>query len=509
MERHDVVIVGAGPTGLVLAMWLARQGVDVCIVDKTAGPGTTSRALGVQARTLELYRQLDLADDVVAAGNPDTAINLWAKGKRAAHVSFGDAGAKITPYPFVLIYPQDQHEQFLIERLEKMGVTVQRNTEMLGFEDKGGHVAVRLRGPDGTERVCEAGYVAGCDGARSTTRHLLGAGFAGGTYERIFYVADVDVSGQAANGEIHLSLEQADFVALFAYSRDGHRARLIGTVLEDHVGQAETLTFDDVGHRAIDALKLQVDKVNWFSTYRVHHRVTDRYRRGRVFLLGDAAHIHSPAGAQGMNTGIGDAINLAWKLKAVLKGEAPDSLLDSYEIERLAFAKKLVDTTDRMFTFVTHEGNFADFVRTHIAPMFATVAFSIEAVREFQFRVISQVLINYHDSPVSEGKAGDVRGGDRLPWVVSNGQDNYAPLHTIGWQVHVYGAAQAGLDKWCEQNGVPLRVFEWSEEYKEAGLARDAAYLLRPDTYVALAESSGSADALARYFRERGLVART
>jgi len=162
-----------------------------------------------------------------------------------------------------------------------------------------------------------------------------------------------------------------------------------------------------------------------------------------------------------------------------------------------------------MFTFVTHEGSFADFVRTHIAPMFATVAFSIEAVREFQFRVISQVLINYHDSPVSEGKAGDVRGGDRLPWVVANGQDNYAPLHTIGWQVHVYGAAPADLDKWCERNGVPLRVFEWSDEHQEAGLARDAAYLLRPDTYVALADSSGSAEALARYFSQRNLVART
>jgi 2-polyprenyl-6-methoxyphenol hydroxylase-like FAD-dependent oxidoreductase len=506
MERHDVVIVGAGPTGLVLAIWLASQGVDVCIVDKTAGPGTTSRALGVQARTLELYRQLGMADDVVAAGNPDTAINLWVKGKRAAHVSFGDAGAKISPYPFLLIYPQDQHEQFLIERLEKMRITVQRNTEMLGFEDKGDHVQVRLRTADGGERVCEAGYLAGCDGARSPTRHRLGASFEGGTYEQVFYVADVEVSGQAANGEIHLSLDQADFVALFAYSRDGHRARLIGTVREDRVGKAETITYEDVGHRAIDALQLQVEKVNWFSTYRVHHRVTDRYRQGRVFLLGDAAHIHSPAGAQGMNTGIGDAINLAWKLKAVLRGEAPDSLLDSYETERLAFAKKLVETTDRMFTFVTHEGNVADFVRTHIAPLFATVAFSVGAIREFQFRVISQTLISYHDSPVSEGKAGEVRGGDRLPWVVANGQDNYAPLHTIGWQVHVYGAASPGLQDWCEQNGVPLRVFEWSEEHEEAGLARGAAYLLRPDTYVALAESSGSADALARYFSERKYV---
>jgi 2-polyprenyl-6-methoxyphenol hydroxylase-like FAD-dependent oxidoreductase len=505
MERHDVLIAGAGPTGLVLALWLVRQGVNVCIVDKTAGPGTTSRAMAVHARTLELYRQLGLADALVAAGTPNPAINLWVKGKRAAHVSFGTAGADVSPYPFLLVYPQDRHERLLVERLEQAGVTVQRNTEMADFEDEGDHVLVRLRGPGGVERCCEARFLAGCDGARSTTRHRLGAGFEGGTYKHLFYVADVEVSGPAANGEIHLSLEEGDFAGLFSYGQGG-RARLIGTVRDERAERPDTLTFADVGHQAMASLGLHVEAVNWFSTYHVHHRVADHFRYGRAFLLGDAAHIHSPAGGQGMNTGIGDAINLAWKLRAVLKGEAPDSLLDSYEIERIAFAKRLVATTDRIFSFVTAEGNVADFVRTHIAPIFVGVAFDIGAAREFMFRMASQTLINYHDSPLSEGSAGRVRGGDRLPWVLVNGRDNYATLERIGWQVHVYGAASEALAAWCRLEGVGLHVFAWNGACEKAGLARDAAYLLRPDTYVAFADASAQPAALERYLDERRLV---
>jgi hypothetical protein len=223
-----------------------------------------------------------------------------------------------------------------------------------------------------------------------------------------------------------------------------------------------------------------------------------------VFLLGDAAHIHSPAGGQGMNTGIGDAINLAWKLKAVLRGEASERLLDSYEAERIAFARTLVETTDRVFTFVSAEGSFANFVRTRIAPLFVSAAYTVDAVREFMFRLVSQCMLNYHASPLSSGTAGKVKGGDRLPWAAGAGMDNYAPTGTIDWQVHVYGAAGDALENWCHRTGLPLHVFGWERAHERAGLARDAAYLVRPDGYVALAEESARVDALQRYFREIG-----
>jgi 2-polyprenyl-6-methoxyphenol hydroxylase-like FAD-dependent oxidoreductase len=367
MKSPDVLIAGAGPTGLVLALWLTQQGVKVRIIDKSTGPGTTSRAMAVQARTLELYRQLDLADAAVAAGYQSLAVNLWVKNKRKAHVSLDEAGAGISPYPFILIYPQDHHERLLAGRLEALGVRVERQTELVGFEDKGDKVIARLRMPSGEEETCKAQYLAGCDGARSTLRREMGAGFEGGTYSQVFYVADVKVSGLVPADETHIALDSADFVAVLAYGRNG-QSRLIGMVRGERAERAETLTFDDVGHQAIRNLGLQVDQVHWFSTYRVHHRVTSSFRQGRAFLLGDAAHIHSPAGGQGMNTGIGDAINLAWKLAATVRGGAPDRLLDSYQAERLVFARKLVETTDRVFSFATAEGRLANFVRTSSRP---------------------------------------------------------------------------------------------------------------------------------------------
>lgn len=499
---HDVLIVGAGPTGLTLALWLLKQGITIRIIDMSAGPGETSRAMAVQARTLELYRQLDLADDVIAAGHKNPALNLWARGKRKTRVVFGDAGAAMTPYPFVLVYPQDQHERLLVERLHSLGVRVERQTELIAFEDQGDAVRARLRMPDGSEQIGEAQYLAGCDGARSRIRQQLGTGFAGGTYKQVFYVADVEVAGLTPAGEVHVALDKEDFVLLMAYG-DGNKYRLIGTVIDERAARVETLVFDDVRHDAIRGLGIQVAKVNWFSTYRVHHRVADDFRVRRTFLLGDAAHVHSPAGGQGMNTGINDAINLAWKFAAVLQAAAPDSLLDTYAIERQAFARKLVDTTDRLFSFVTTEGNLADFVKTRIAPVFMSMAYKIDSVREFMFRLVSQTMVHYHDSPLSEGAAGSVRGGDRLPWVLSGSSDNYASLSTIAWQVHVYGAARPDLQAWCVQHRVPLQVFDWSHAHHKAGLVQDAVVLLRPDTYVALVHPHASTEVLRRYFTTR------
>jgi len=504
MTRSQVLVAGAGPTGLVLALWLAKQGVTVRIVDKTEAPGTTSRALAVQARTLELYRQLDLADEVIARGHKVPAMNLWAKGVRAARVPFDLVGAELTPYAFPLIFPQDQHEKLLIERLQSFGVAVERRTELMSFADHGDGVTARLRGPDGPEEDCEADYIAGCDGARSIVRETIGAAFPGGTYQQVFYVADVEASGPSADGELHIDLDTSDFLAIFPLAGPG-RARLVGTVRDDRAEHPEALKFEDVSELAIQHMKVEVRKVNWFSTYRVHHRVTDRFRKGRAFLLGDAAHIHSPAGGQGMNTGIGDAINLAWKLAQVLAGRAPDSLLDSYEAERIGFARRLVATTDRGFSFATAEGPVANFLRTRLAPVLAGAAFRLEPVREFLFRTVSQITLNYRGSPLSVGEAGEVKAGDRLPWAPGVSAEESAVMARIGWQALVYGEASAAVVSWARDLGVSLHVFEFTPAHEHAGLARNALYLLRPDTYVALADPRPDPAALDRYFSDRGI----
>jgi len=506
MNQTEVLIAGAGPTGLVLALWLSRQGVAVRIVDKGEGPGATSRAMAVQARTLELYRQLDLDREVVESGLRNPAINVWAKGRHRARLDFGDAGRTLTPFPFVLIYPQDRHERLLIRHLAAAGVTVEHRTELLGFEQADGEVRARLRGPGG-EETCSAAWLAGCDGARSLVRHQLGTGFEGGTYEQVFYVADVEYEGVTSDGEIHMSLEDGDFVILLAYTKTG-LGRLIGAVRTERESEHE-LQFEDVRRQAIASLGLQVRKVNWFSTYRVHHRVSGRYRGGRAFLLGDAAHVHSPAGGQGMNTGIGDAVNLAWKLAAVQRGRAPQALLDSYEAERIAFARKLVETTDRVFSFVTAQGTLADFMRTRIVPLFASAAYAIGPTREFMFRVLSQTAIHYHDSILSDGMAGQVRGGERLPWIGHDGPDNHFPLNAMAWQAHVYGEAAADLGAWCRDAGLALEHFPWNQACYDAGLARDATYLVRPDGYIALCDPAGAPSSLERYFAARGIDPRS
>jgi hypothetical protein len=224
-----------------------------------------------------------------------------------------------------------------------------------------------------------------------------------------------------------------------------------------------------------------------------------------VFLAGDAAHIHSPAGGQGMNTGIGDAINLAWKLHAVLTGQAQDSLLESYEPERIKFARRLVATTDKIFTFATAEGRIADLVRTRIAPVVMPKFVGMATAREYLFRTASQIMLNYRDSALSVGAAGHVHGGDRLPWAPAAVGDNFIPLANPVWQVHVYGTAATEFAPWCTRHNLSLHRFDWGPEHEKAGLGCDAAYLIRPDTYVGLADPEASVAALEHYFRERQL----
>jgi 2-polyprenyl-6-methoxyphenol hydroxylase-like FAD-dependent oxidoreductase len=489
--RPGVLIAGAGPTGLTLALWLTKLGVPLRIIDKLDDAAPYSRALGVQARTLELYRQLDdddmhLAEEAVASGVQVAGVNFWVAARKRARVAFGNIGEGESPFPYVLTFAQDAHERMLLRHLARLGVHVERSTELLRFEQQPDGVRAVVRRAGGDEETVEADYLAGCDGARSAVREQLGMKLEGGTYSRLFYVADVDATGPPVDREIHVDLDEADLLAIFPM--DGEtRIRLVGTIRDDADG-GDDVTFDDVGQRAIERLRLQVQQVNWFSTYRVHHRMASRFRDGRAFLLGDAAHIHSPVGAQGMNTGIGDAVNLAWKLAAVVAGRASDRLLDTYQAERIPFARRLLRTTDRIFTLVSRPGPIAEQVRTKIVPIVIPLLLRIPFLRSFLFRTVSQIGIAYRSSPLSAGMSGRVQGGDRLPWVPNaSGSDNFAFVNTLTFQVHVYGDATAALAETCSALDLPLHCFPWTPVAKQAGLQRDTWYLVRPDSYIAMA----------------------
>ncbi len=254
----------------------------------------------------------------------------------------------------------------------------------------------------------------------------------------------------------------------------------------------------------LQRLGIEVARVNWFSTYHVHHRVAAHFRAGRAFLLGDAAHIHSPVGAQGLNTGLGDAVNLAWKLAAVIQRRGSDRLLDTYEPERIAFAHRLIATTDRAFQAVTSDGPIARFIRTRVVPAVMPRLFALTPMRRFMFRTISQTAIEYRDSALSSGGAGGIRAGDRLPWLAADAGraealDNFAPLRALDWQLHLYGAASEALAALCAARGLPLHAFPWRDSMAAAGFARDAAYLIRPDGYVGCAAPAGEIASLERY----------
>jgi hypothetical protein len=312
-------------------------------------------------------------------------------------------------------------------------------------------------------------------------------------------VADVELRGPLANHELHVALDEADLLAVFPMKGE-RAARLIGTVKKE-AEALSSLGWNDVSRRALEQLPMQVERVNWFSTYRVHHRVAEHFRRRRAFLVGDAAHVHSPVGGQGMNTGIGDAVNLAWKLATVLRGRASERILDSYEIERAAFARRLVATTDRAFTFVTRDGFLARRVRLDAVPVVLPALLARESFRRFLFRTVSQTRIDYRHCDLNAGKAGSVHGGDRLPWT----DDNFAPLASLDWQVHVYGEASSPLARACAERTLPLRRFRFDPRAAAVGLAPNAAYLVRPDGYVGFAGES--ADDLQRYLDERELRA--
>src|SRR6185437_14465013 len=515
MADVDVLIAGAGPTGLVLALWLARSGVRVRVVDKAATAGTTSRALVVHARTLEFYRQLGIADDVVESATRFAAVNLWVHGRHAARVNIGAIGQGLTAYPYMVVFPQDEHERLLLARLADAGVDVERPCTLREFDDRGTHVVARLAHADGREETCTSAFLAGCDGAHSTVREQLRAGFPGGTYTHLFYVADVEARGPVMNHELHVALDRADLLAVFPMKGEG-RARLIGTVSEAASASIagkpnDPIAWHDVSRGIIERLGIDVARVNWFSTYHVHHRVASHLRAGRAFLLGDAAHIHSPVGGQGMNTGIGDAVNLGWKLAGVLGARLSERALDTYETERIAFARRLVATTDRAFQLVSSDGPIARFVRVRVLPAVLPRLFTYRVARRFLFRTVSQTAIEYRDSALSRGAAGSIHAGDRLPWIALDGTppDNYAPLAARGWQLHVYGEADRNVVELCAKRAIALHTFAWTPSMQRAGFARDARYLVRPDGYVAFAQSSrDDIQALARWLDDWTIAAR-
>jgi 2-polyprenyl-6-methoxyphenol hydroxylase-like FAD-dependent oxidoreductase len=309
----EVLIIGAGPSGLALALWLTRLGVRVRIIDRALQSSGAPRAFSIQARTLEFYDQLGLAREMIARGRVIADINVHIGREPARRVPFGDFGQGLSPFPYILLLLQDDHEKLLLGRLSTAGVEVERGVELIDLDDDGVVVRARLAGPAGTTQVCEARFVCGCDGISSTARELVGIKFPGTASEEMFYVADVAARGAMVDGALHYLMSGPNICSVFPLRGEG-RVRLIGLTPASVRESQFRIGFGDVASYVEADAGLAVSVVESFATYRVHHGIADQWRRGRVFLLGEACHVHSPSGGQGLNAGVGDAVNLAWKL---------------------------------------------------------------------------------------------------------------------------------------------------------------------------------------------------
>jgi 2-polyprenyl-6-methoxyphenol hydroxylase-like FAD-dependent oxidoreductase len=512
----DVLIVGAGPTGLMLANQLGRRGVRTLIIDRHDGPSLQTRALGVQARTLEIYARLGVVGRALQLGKIGTGANLWAQGRKTARVPLGDAGAAMSPYPYILILGQDDNERILGERLRDWNLDVQWGTELTALTQHADHVQVTLKQPDGGLHGLRAAWVAGCDGARSAVRDLNGIGFPGAPYEHVFFVADVECTGNMVPDEVNIYLWRDGFHLFFPMRGTDHW-RVVG-ILPAALRGKQDVTFDDVvpSVRGEAGTTLSFKNCSWFSTYRIHHRAASRFRQGRCFVLGDAAHIHSPVGAQGMNTGLQDAYNLGWKLAAVTQGHADAALLDSYEAERMPVAQRLLATTDRAFRVVVSDSWGAGLLRTQVLARVAAFVLRQPRAQRLAFRTVSQTGIHYRDSRLSTTlgpmPTDAPQAGDRFPWMKlrfapgAPVQDLFERLDDTRFTLLLFGPADAAATARLPGDGLHVEVIpddtDNAAALARAHIERPSFYLLRPDGHVGLCGRTFDAAASSRYFTD-------
>ena len=504
----DVLVVGAGPTGLSLAAQADAHGATVRIIDRALDRAHESRALAVQPRTLEVLAASGISDELVRRGNPAVRFEMHA-GNRAIELPLFDPGTRDTDFPFLLFVSQAVTEEVLDHHLAGRGVRVERGVQLTGltWDADAGIAAVRHEG--GATESIRARFVAGCDGVRSTVRQQAGIAFLGGTYPQTFALADLEVDGLAAD-RAHGYLADRGVMLFFPLGRPASWRMIAMRPAEGWppphgADPSAPTTLADLQALAADTAGsgIRLHDPVWLTDFRLQHRHADRYRAGRAFVAGDAAHVHSPAGAQGMNTGIQDAWNLGWKLALVARGVADPALLDSYDAERAPVGRLVVRFTDRAFAVATSTARVVRFLRGRVVPRVVPLAARVGPARARAFRTLAELDIGYRNSPaVQEGRPrirGGPRAGERVPAAPVARHDTIVSLQRElggpGFHLLLCGPPQA----W---DGVPAGVATHALDRTPApGVLHDADgtamrllgvraggaahYLVRPDGHVA------------------------
>jgi 2-polyprenyl-6-methoxyphenol hydroxylase-like FAD-dependent oxidoreductase len=423
MTTHtEVLIVGAGPTGLALACLLSKAGIRVRVVDKQSGRSRTSKAIGLQYRVSEILACMGVVDRFIAQGSSPTTVNIYHQDERLVALRFQGAGRSAGQGAFVplpIMIPQSETERILGERLQKWGFGVEWNTEFLDCTQEAKHVTARLRNVMGQEVEVQCAWLVSCEGAHSVMRKLAGMTFEGTTYPLDFLMADVHLDGDLDHTENHVWMHPEGSFAALPFPEAG-RWRLFVEVSHagDALPQAPGLPFiENLMARRIGSHRFALSDATWISPFSINCRMVDRYREGRLFVAGDAAHIHSPTGGQGIATGIQDAANLAWKLVRVLRYGAPEALLESYDTERRAQAREVLKATNRTTSIFFAPTAWLKLLRDHVAlPILRS-----EWAQAKMFAKLSQLHVHYRDSALSRQEdyrwwpPKRIRAGDRAP----------------------------------------------------------------------------------------------
>jgi 2-polyprenyl-6-methoxyphenol hydroxylase-like FAD-dependent oxidoreductase len=508
MGECEVLVVGAGPTGLMLANVLAEGGVDVRVIDVRPGPVGESRAAIVHVRTLEAWQQLGVAGTAIARGIPVREVAVHAAGRLlmrfplALATSRPEAGS----FAHALALPQSETERILGAALAGR---IGWGTRLVGLEQRPDGVTAAVRDAAGARAEIPARFVVGADGSRSQVRETAGIGVRGGSYAPTAFLADVALDPPPPAGVVHLNLAKGGFVGILALGPG--RYRLFGALSPAYAARFDTA----VGHR-IDPTDLQrwfdeylgvparIGDVGWTSTYTIRHRLADRFRAGRVFLAGDAAHVHAPAGGQGMNLGIGDAVNLGWKLAATVRGYARSALLDTYGTERRAVAETVLRNSDRGFEVEASDNRFLDLFRRTVAPLAVRGLVRLPVAQRMMFRLFAQTWISYRASDLStqhRGCRGGLRAGDRVaPDLLGTdaGVSRHRPLLVVG-ETTPAGALDHLIRRFVPADPVVTVDRNTPRGRRLAGTGADRIVLTRPDGHAGYVGPPDDLEALGEY----------
>jgi 2-polyprenyl-6-methoxyphenol hydroxylase-like FAD-dependent oxidoreductase len=514
-----VLIAGAGPTGMMAAIELSRFNIPVRLIEKKAEPETTSRAIGVQARTLELLEQRGLASSLVKLGNPGFAFSNYGDGKRIFRLEFDRISSK---YNYLLFVSQAETENVLREALDKAGVMIERNLTFLalGQADRDTKLTAVLQHRDGSLEQFECSYLIDAEGAHSTARGTVGLHFEGKSLIEDYALGDLHVDGDLVETDFHIFSSEHGFISLFPMG--GRRFRLMASnpISEPSQGTGPSLEelqqiYDQRAH-----IPARFRDMSWSSWFRINSRMVNRLQVGRVFLGGDSAHIHSPAGAQGMNTGMQDMINLCWKLAMVMKGQAKPELLETYSKDRVPVIQNVLKKTESTTHAIGSESPLVRSVFNYIAPWLV----GMENIQHNAAEHLSQLALNYRESPlsVSGGHSGELRAGDRLPdfpvtLLHSEGSSETQPRPATIFSLldpsfftllycnipdpaKTHSEIQRAIGPWHPMmRGQLIAAIPGDDRFKKCFGSSPLIILVRPDGYAAFTGSDNSIAKLARF----------